>query len=197
MSDDIDSLVKSKFKMVERAFEIAKKAHRNQFRFSKNNKNEKIPYIIHPIQVMVIADKIAKKFKEIRELEYKEDDMFLQLVSVVALLHDTVEDSEDNFKQGYIPEKDIVTLKMIEEEFGETVATSVDNLTKRNEEYDVTILRAKQNSLSAIVKAADNIHNASTLDVSNPSQKQKRRTYLVSRRYLLEYLNLTPEMIQL
>lgn len=66
-----------------------------------------------------------------------------EIEMVVAILHDTVEDTD-------------LTLAEIRGLFGDEVAEAVDHLTKRDgEPYDEFIERAKQNPLAARIKTRD------------------------------------------
>lgn len=178
-------------KIVQKAFKLAEKVHNKQFR-----KDKKTPYITHPISVMNIALNVHKSYLMNNDINYNttEVEVLTTMIKVVALLHDTVEDAQENHEKGLIPKKDVVTLKDIEKKFGEKIANCVDNLTKRHgEEYDETVLRATFDIISHFVKIADNIHNASSLDKKDPIEKHRRRTYLMSRRFLMSLLGIQPE----
>ena len=112
----------------KRALEFAATAHAGQKR--KNGDN----YIIHPIRV---------------SQEVKTEDQ-----KVIALLHDTVEDTE-------------ATLAEIREQFGDHVAFCVDLLTHRdNEPYDAYIQRVKKHPDAVQVKLADLADNLSDAPTS-------------------------------
>ena len=173
--------------IVQKAFQIASKVHEKQLR-----RNTNAPYIEHPLAVMEIAEKISRILYN--DADIKHFKTFLDEIKIVAILHDTVEDAEENYKKGKLLKKDIIRMKDIEKKFGKDIKKYVDNLTKKDgEEYDEAIERASMDIVSLIVKIADNTHNASTLRQNDPIEKHKRRTYLISRRYLLSKIGLTPE----
>lgn len=90
------------------------------------------PYILHPLHLA---------------LEF--DDELLQ---VVALLHDVLEDSEDHFREAYETQ--------IEHEFGPSVLSAVEHLTKHEDEtYMEYVKRCKKNVTARLVKIADLKHN--------------------------------------
>ena len=107
---------------LERAIGIAAKAHRE--RVDKAGQ----PYIIHPLSLMLRFDDL--------------DAM------MVAVLHDTVEDS------------DLTLGELKEEGFSNTVVAAIDALTRREgESYDDLISRLASNPLARRVKLADLEHN--------------------------------------
>ena len=119
-------MIDKEFTMIERAMLIAIDAHKGQKRKYSN-----LPYIVHPIAV----------FQKVEG----ED------ASVVALLHDVVEDSD-------------IELESLYQVFPERIVDAVGCLTKRKDEtYKDFVLRAKENELARIVKIADIEHNLSTL----------------------------------
>jgi GTP diphosphokinase / guanosine-3',5'-bis(diphosphate) 3'-diphosphatase len=112
------------------------------------------PYIIHPIEVAeIVAEEIA----------------FDDLTVAAALLHDVVEDTE-------------FSLDFIREEFGNTMASVIDGLTKISDVFESRELGQAENvrklmlSMASdirviLVKFADRLHNMRTID-SLPKQKQ-------------------------
>ncbi len=109
------------------------------------------PYITHPIAVAQIAKYLAADIKGID----------LSLLEKVALLHDVLEDTS-------------VWYDELTTEFGEEVADRVRILTKvPGETYLQAILRAKADSITRIVKMADNMHNRSDLQFQQGSLKDK------------------------
>ena len=114
-----------------------------------------VPYILHPTSVACILVEMGMDTDCI----------------VAALLHDTVEDTE-------------VTLKDVEDEFGEDVAKLVDGLTKirkiqytdREEQQAENVrkmLIAMSNDIRVIIiKLADRLHNMRTIECV---AEQKRR----------------------
>lgn len=146
----ISYLPEEDLECVERAFELGKKAHEGQKRKSGE------PYFTHPIAVAhLLADLGADR-----------DTL------IVALLHDTVEDTT-------------ITLTDIEVNFGSTVAELIDGVTKLKRE-DITekpTLDEKIETLRKIfqltekdvrimvIKLIDRLHNMQTIEFV-PEQKR-------------------------
>lgn len=118
---------------LERAIELAVTAHRGQ----KDRSGR--PYILHPLWLM-------QQFEDARAM-------------IVAVLHDTVEDSS-------------LTLQDLKSEgFSEEIVEAIDALTRRKDEtYEQFILRLKPQPLALRIKLADIEHN---LDVRRLSQLNK------------------------
>ncbi len=127
--------------LIKQAYTFAAQAHDGQFRKTGE------PFIMHPVEVAII----------VAELHMDSDTI------QAALLHDTIEDSED------------VTREDIEELFGETVALLVDGVTKITKleieslsELQVGTLRKMLVAMSEdlrviVIKLADRLHNMRTL----------------------------------
>ncbi len=136
---------------VMRSYEIAKEIHKNQYRDSGE------PYIIHPLSVAGIL---------------LENEIYHSNTICGALLHDTLEDAEIDFRR-----EDIAEL------INPDVAEIVDGLTKLSRIYFDTKLEQNQankrkfmNSLSrnisvALIKLADNTHNLRTLGYKPPEKQ--------------------------
>jgi (p)ppGpp synthase/HD superfamily hydrolase len=100
-------------------------------------------------------------------------------LAIVALLHDSVEDTS-------------VTLKEIESEFGPTVANAVRALTKTSGSNDVKhvdysyLRKIKSNTLARKVKIADITNNMDLTRIKNPTPKDVDRLerYTISLDYL-------------
>lgn len=137
-------------KQVRKAFNLALNAHKDMRRRSGE------PYIIHPLEVAIIA---LKK-------------MNLGATSAIcALLHDVVEDTD-------------YTLQDIEAMFGEEVAMIIDGLTKIDEVSDSQmstqvenfkkiLLTLSTDARTILIKIADRLHNMRTLDAM-PLEKQQK-----------------------
>jgi GTP pyrophosphokinase len=114
------------------------------------------PYIVHPIEVAIILSKLRMDLKTIE----------------AALLHDTVEDTH-------------VTIKDIQEQFGDETAELVEGLTKiskikfssrhenQAENFRKMIIAMAKDLRVLLVKLADRLHNMRTL-APMPEAKQRR-----------------------
>lgn len=135
--------------VIDKAYSVANTAHFGQLRYSGE------PYIIHPIEVAKILCELGMDSTSV----------------VVALLHDTVEDTS-------------ISLDDIKEMFGEEVAILVDGVTKLGKvplstkaEQQAENIRKMLLAMSVdirviIIKLADRLHNMRTLDFM---REQKRR----------------------
>ncbi|MCH9753670.1 MAG: bifunctional (p)ppGpp synthetase/guanosine-3',5'-bis(diphosphate) 3'-pyrophosphohydrolase [Alphaproteobacteria bacterium] len=136
---------------VRKAMLFAEAAHSHQKRASGE------PYFTHPLAVATIV------------ADLKLDS----LAVIVALLHDTVEDTD-------------VTLKQISKEFGEEVAELVNGVTKINfiekksesvvqaENLRKLIIAISKDIRILLVKLADRLHNMRTLHYIKSSKKRAR-----------------------
>ena len=140
------------WQFVRRAFFLAKEAHKGVRRHSGE------PYIIHPIEVALIA---------VREIGLGKKSV------VAALLHDVVEDTE-------------YTLEDISRIFGAKIASMVDGLTKmagvfnadsseQAEYFRKVLLTLSDDVRVIIIKIADRLHNMRTLGAM-PHNKQIKIT---------------------
>jgi len=121
------------------------------------------PYYFHPLQVATIVQSFGGT-----------DEMV-----VAALLHDTVEDTD-------------ITLDIIEQEFGATVAKLVDELTDKfvdpaigNRAHRKTLERERLATISKeaqTIKLADLLHNTSSIVRYDPGFA---RVYLTEKRAIL------------
>jgi len=148
---DLPLLYTSEDKLIIiRAYEFAKHAHQGQ----KRSTGEE--YIIHPVAVSKI----------LLNLHVKPE------IIVIALLHDTLEDTEASFKD-------------LEEKFGFDIAKAVNALThtkiigsihdlpeaKRREKHHL-FLDTIKDPKAALVRIADRLHNMRTIDfLSQERQK--------------------------
>lgn len=113
------------------------------------------PYLTHPMEVAGILA-----------------DMKVDAATIITgLLHDTVEDT-------------LTTLKQIEDNFGKTVATLVDGLTKiskirfnsqeerQAENFRKMILAMSSDMRILLIRLADRVHNMRTLEFQTPDRQQ-------------------------
>lgn len=136
-----------------RAFEFAEKAHRGQLR-----KDEKTPYIVHPVKVVEI----------LTHFHADEDTL------ISTLLHDVPEDTD-------------CTLEEIGEMFGEKIAFLVDGITKLSKVYyrhnmpgrqieslKKLFLHSSEDLRVILIKLADRLHNMRTLENIQKEEKRLR-----------------------
>lgn len=122
---------------IERALRAALAAHEGQWRKSR----EPVPYVIHPLHVAMILARFGQ-----------EED-----VIVAGILHDVVEDCE------------AWTVERVGEEFGAHVAGMVGELSEdksrswEERKRDGVERVAHMSPQAAAIKAADKLHNLSTL----------------------------------
>lgn len=134
---------------IQKAVDIASEAHKNQKRASGE------PYFSHPLAVAEILVKMKLD----------------ALTVIVALLHDTVEDTN-------------LTLEKIAEEFNDEVAELVNGVTKINfietksesvvqaENFKKLIIAISKDIRILLVKLADRLHNMRTLHhISNQNKR--------------------------
>ena len=140
------------WQFVKRAFLLAKEAHKGARRRSGE------PYIIHPIEVAIIA---------VKEIGLGKKSV------VAALLHDVVEDTE-------------YTVEDISRIFSPKIASMVDGLTKmagvykndtseQAEYFRKVLLTLSDDVRVIIIKIADRLHNMRTLGAM-PHNKQIKIT---------------------
>ena len=138
------------WQFIKRAFFLAKEAHKGVRRRSGE------PYIIHPIEVALIA---------VREIGLGKKSI------VAALLHDVVEDTE-------------YTLEDISRIFTPKIASMVDGLTKMSgvfnadsseqaEYFRKVLLTLSDDVRVIIIKIADRLHNMRTLGAMPPNKQIK------------------------
>ena len=132
-----------------KAMVLAYHAHHGQF--DKGG----VPYIFHPIH---LAEQM--------------DD---EISTCVALLHDTVEDTD-------------VTLEDLAKDFPAEVVNAVRLLTHAEDvEYFDYVRAIKSDPIAAKVKLADLTHNGDPSRISNQGNAEKRREkYAAARKILLE-----------
>lgn len=121
----------------KKAMIIAYNAHHGQVDKSG------VPYIFHPIHVA-------------EQMETEEE-------CIVALLHDTVEDTN-------------ITFEVLEKEFSATVIEALKLLTHDESiDYFDYVRKLKSNSIAKKVKLADLYHNSDITRMENPTEKDWKR----------------------
>ena len=137
--------------LTKKALEICFEAHKDQ------RDKSGMPYVFHPFH-------LAEQMKD-------------EATTVVALLHDVVEDSDFTFadleKEGF--NKDIIdALKLLTHNDGS--------------KYMAYVKRIKENKIAKAVKLADLRHNSDTtrLDVIDESAIKRRDKYLKAIKFLEE-----------
>lgn len=141
--------------MVDRAYQLAKKAHESQFRKSGE------PYIIHPLEV---ACNLA--------------DLELDIESIVAgILHDVVEDTDYTLEDiERLFNKEVALLVDGVTKLGKIQYSSQNRQLQKEEiqaeNYRKMFLAMAQDIRVVLIKLADRLHNMQTLKYMTP-QKQK------------------------
>lgn len=147
-------MVENLERLYEKAVVIAQEAHRGQMDKGGN------PYIEHPLYVASKVDSVELK--------------------IVAVLHDTLEDSdmtaEDLRRKGF-PDRIVEAIVVLTHEDG------------NEEAYLDYIRRVAENKMAAEVKKADLMHNMDMSRIQKPTEKDlKRRAKYEKAFYLLEEL---------
>lgn len=102
------------------------------------------PYIMHPLRVMANVETMEEK--------------------IVALLHDTIEDSK------------LTIHNLREAGFSDEILVAVKTLTRqKDEDYDDYIDRVKDNDLARAVKMADLIDNSNLSRLKNVTEADTAR----------------------
>jgi GTP diphosphokinase / guanosine-3',5'-bis(diphosphate) 3'-diphosphatase len=124
--------------LLSKAISIASKAHEDQFRWCGE------PYILHPIRIMM----------EMKTTEEK----------IVAILHDTIEDTVVND----------ATLKALG--FDKLIIDAILAITKKeNEPYEDYIFRVKDNKLARKVKLKDIKDNLDVTSMKSVTKEHQER----------------------
>ena len=135
---------------LERAIEIAVQAHRGQ----RDRSGQ--PYILHPLRVMAQMESDA--------------------ASIVAILHDVVEDNAQwSFE------------RLRAEGYDEQILAALDAVTRRKgEPYADFVARSEQNPLAVAVKLGDLRDNMDIrrLDALGPAAVERLERYLAAYRRL-------------
>lgn len=143
--------------MIEKAYNVAKEAHRNQTRKSGE------PYIIHPLNVAII----------LAELELDKETI------IAGLLHDVVEDTvmtDDDLKREF--GEDVALLvdgvtKLEKIPLSSTVNQSDEKLEMQAENLRKMFLAMAKDIRVIMIKLADRLHNMRTLKYKSPESQQR------------------------
>lgn len=148
-SDDIS--------MIEKAYQVASEAHKNQFRKSGE------PYIIHPLNVAII----------LADLELDKETI------VAGLLHDVVEDTvmtEEDLKREFgddvallvdgVTKLEKIPLSAGADQPDAKLEMQAENLRKM-------FLAMAKDIRVIMIKLADRLHNMRTLKYKNPASQQR------------------------
>jgi len=141
---------------IERAKKFAEDAHKGQYRRGVDEQGNKLEYFVHP-------DSVAKLVQEL-----KKSHKIAHLVAA-AYLHDTVEDTG-------------IDIHDIQEEFGDLVASLVQELTSDEEQLKLvgkekylTQKLLTMTSWGLVIKLADRLDNVKEIPdlIKNGTKKQK------------------------
>ena len=145
------------FSLIEKAFQIAKKAHEHQLRKSGE------PYIIHPLYVAII----------LADLELDKETI------VAGLLHDVVEDTimtyeeiREEFGEDVALLVDGVT-KLQSLKMSDSPDKSQDKLEIQAENLRKMFLAMAKDIRVILIKLADRLHNMKTLKHMPPEKQQR------------------------
>lgn len=173
-----DTEIKNEKTMYEEALEFATKMHSGQVRTGNNSKP--YPYIIHPITVSRYVD------------QYMGDDFELEKYKTVAILHDTIEDTDATYDD-------------IKNKFGKKIADLVLSLTNNPEKEEKlgkdVYLSKKMLKLTdklLTVKLCDRLDNVNSLKYMNKDfiDKYSHDTIYIMN-YLLLYRDLNETHLKL
>jgi len=160
--------------LVKRAREFATKAHQGVYRKGRDENGNKVEYITHPVAVAKILHKYKKSHK-------------MGILVAVCMLHDTVEDVE------------WVTIDVIREEFGDLIASLVEELTSDpkglemfgKEQYLINKM-TNMSTWGLCIKLADRIHNLSDvqrkIDGGKPSDHRWVKKYTTQTHNIIKAL---------
>ena len=125
--------------------------------------SQKINWIMQTVYDLHSGQKDKSGVPYIYHIIHVAEQMNTEEETMVALLHDTLEDTKLNPN----------TIKVI---YGEHILEAVELLThKKNEPYFDYIMKIKDNPLARKVKIADLKHNMDLTRIANPSDKDFKR----------------------
>lgn len=167
--EDLNTKVKNPIDIdeIKKGIYYARKYHGLQMRQSGD------PYYSHPIEVTImLAEFVA----------YNAPKLYNAIMLQVALLHDTIEDTE-------------LTEEIITEIFGAEVAKHVEGLTRVkpsgtiSADASLNLLIKQKRYDTVLIKLFDRIHNIQTLESKTPEKaykiiKETLRKFLVSAIHL-------------
>jgi len=162
----------------QKVYEFAAHAHdtralKPENRFRKNGKGEKtqIPYITHPVAVKDIAINRANDY-------YPAGSRPIFLVSLVALFHDVLEDTDVT-----LIELTLFVDSLLPLDESNLVLEAVILLTKNKENFNIItyLSKIRLNPLATIVKLSDLDHNMSDLKTGNLLDKYKLCHYFLTQ----------------
>ena len=156
--------------MVRLADSIAEKAHEGQ-----SDRNG-WPYISHPRRVALGARKLACELAAATHPDTSLEELKAE-VQIVALLHDTVEDTG-------------VSLAYLARYFSARIVDAIDALTRRpGESYEAYLGRVRVNDLARLVKLADVADNTDPRRLALLPEPT-RSTLMIKYEYSLKLLHL-------
>ncbi len=143
-SDDIS--------LIEKAYELAKNAHKGQFRKSGE------PYIVHPLAVAIIM----------AQLELDKESI------AACLLHDVVEDTGITYREvEHRFGKEVAEIVDGVTKLGQ-LSYSTDKLEEQAENLRKMFLAMAKDIRVIMVKLADRLHNMRTLKYMKPEKQQEK-----------------------
>jgi len=157
----------------QKVFEFASHAHDKRALKPENRfrKGTGIPYITHPVAVKDIAINRANDY-------YPDGSVHIFLISLVALLHDVLEDTDVS------PAELASTLQgWLTKDQTYDVTHAIGLLTKPLENFNIIeyLLRIRTDTYALVVKLSDLDHNMSDLKPSNLLDKYKLCHYFLTQ----------------
>jgi GTP pyrophosphokinase len=160
--------------IIKKAKEFAEKYHKGQYRNSYDEQGNRIEYFIHP---QTVAETVAEIVKKVEN-----SDKIKELVAA-SYLHDTVQDTE-------------LTYEDIKREFGDLVASIVQELTNDSEQIKLigkekylTQRVLEISNWALVIKLADRLNNVEDL------KKKYNSNNSSDRKWAIKYSNQTRSII--